>query len=50
LLSNGSLLAGLILLALPETGRRELEEISGEPEVGGIRDRIAPEPTEDRAR
>ena len=50
LLSNGSLLAGLILLALPETGRRELEEISSEPEVGGIRDRIAPEPTEDRAR
>jgi MFS family permease len=45
LLSNGALVAGLILLALPETGRRELEEISGEPGADEIRDRIAPEPT-----
>lgn len=45
LLSNGALVAGLILLALPETGHRELEEISDEPDAQEIRDRIAPEPT-----
>jgi MFS family permease len=47
LLSNGALLSGLIMLALPETGRRELEEISAEPEAPEIRARIAPETTPD---
>jgi MFS family permease len=42
LLSCSALAGGLLLLLLPETGQRELEDISGEADPPTIRDRIAP--------